>query len=39
MADSGLNPVDIEKAGQMLSESKATIACWAMGTNTETELQ
>ena len=31
VADSGLNQVDIEKAGQMLSDSKATIACWAMG--------
>lgn len=29
--DSGLNQDDIEKAGQMLSDSKATIACWAMG--------
>ena len=29
--DSGLSQVDIEKAGQMLSDSKATIACWAMG--------
>ena len=29
--DSGLNQVDIVSAGQMLSNSKATIACWAMG--------
>ena len=29
--DSGINQVDIEKVGQMLSDSKATIACWAMG--------
>ena len=31
LEDSGLEQVDIEKAGQMLSDSKATIACWAMG--------
>jgi molybdopterin-dependent oxidoreductase alpha subunit len=29
--DSGLDQVDIVSAGQMLSNSKATIACWAMG--------
>ena len=29
--DSGLTRIEIEKAGQMLSNSKATIACWAMG--------
>ena len=31
MDDSGLNQDEIEKAEQMLSDSKATIACWAMG--------
>ena len=29
--DSGLNREDIELAGKMCSQSKATIACWAMG--------
>ncbi|MGB2237490.1 MAG: molybdopterin dinucleotide binding domain-containing protein, partial [Candidatus Poseidoniaceae archaeon] len=29
--DSGLNRVDIEQAGQILANSKGTIACWAMG--------
>ena len=29
--DSGLKQLDIEKTGQILSDSKATIACWAMG--------
>ncbi len=29
--DSGLERAKIELAGQMLSKSKATIACWAMG--------
>ena len=29
--DSGLNRIEIEEAGQLLSQSKATIACWAMG--------
>ena len=30
-ADSGLKRFQIEKAGRMLSKSKASIACWAMG--------
>ena len=29
--DSGLNSEEIETAGKMLANSKATIACWAMG--------
>ena len=29
--DSGLTRFQIEKAGRMLSKSKASIACWAMG--------
>ena len=29
--DSGLSRFQIEKAGKILAESKATIACWAMG--------
>ncbi len=29
--DSGLNRFEIEKAGRMMSKSKASIACWAMG--------
>ncbi|MGB0151916.1 MAG: FdhF/YdeP family oxidoreductase [Candidatus Poseidoniaceae archaeon] len=29
--DTGLDQVLIESAGKMLNESKATIACWAMG--------
>ncbi len=29
--DSGLNKADIEEAGRMCADSKATIACWAMG--------
>ena len=31
VSDSGLDKTDIEEAGQILSNSKATIACWAMG--------
>ena len=31
VSDSGLEKSDIEEAGQILSNSKATIACWAMG--------
>jgi molybdopterin-dependent oxidoreductase alpha subunit len=31
LRDSGLTMEAIKKAGEMLSESKATIACWAMG--------
>ena len=31
LRDSGLEREDIDKAGHMLSNSKATIACWAMG--------
>ena len=30
-ADSGLSEEDIRAAGKMLANSKATIACWAMG--------
>ena len=30
-ADSGLNRFQIEQAGRMMSKSKASIACWAMG--------
>ncbi len=30
-SDTGLSRFQIEKAGKLLAESKATIACWAMG--------
>lgn len=31
IADSGLTRAEIEEAGELLANSKATIACWAMG--------